>query len=186
MPLRQAGGRHGRPGEDDAMLEAQALLVRPWPNRAAGPTAAARRRTISDAATGQPLGFACKQLAGVPLWLHWLAAPVLAVHEAGDEPLLFTVHRFWNLGALWEVRDADGRRVAVVRRGRIEDRLGRSLAVRERATDGTGAWLREPGGPPLATSVQAAGGVCLYFGEALAGEPLVKMALLAASLVGQE
>jgi hypothetical protein len=175
------------------MLEAQALLLRPWAaagrppaDRAGAGPAAPRRRTITDAATGRPLGFACKQPAAVPLWLYWLAAPVLEVHEAGDEPLLFTVHRFWNLGPLWEVRDADGRRVAVVRRGRIEDRLGQSLAVRERATDGTETWLREPGGPALATTARAADDVRLRFVDALAGEPFVKMALLAATLVGQE
>jgi hypothetical protein len=168
------------------MLEARALLLRPWADGTGPDTAAPRRRAIEDLATGRPLGYVRRQPAGVPRWLLWLAAPVLEVHEAGDEPLLFTIHRFWNLGPFWEVRDADGRPVAVVRPSRIEDRLGRGLAIRERAADGTEAWLHGPGEPPLATATRTADGIRLRFGDALAGEPFVKMALLAAALVGHE
>jgi hypothetical protein len=187
MPLRSA---RGRAGENEAMLEAQALLLRPWADagrssgdRAGGEPADSPRRAIVDPATGRPLGFAWEQPAAVPPWLHWLTAPVLEVHEAGDLPLLFTVHRFWIRGPLWEVRDADGRRVAVVRRTRVEDALGGGLAVRERGADGTEAWLRQSGGPALAMAARTADGVRFTFADAVAGEPFVKMALLAAALV---
>jgi hypothetical protein len=167
------------------MLEAQALLLRPWA-AGAGPGTAAPRRVIADPATGRPLGFARRQPAAVPPWLHWLVPPALEVHEASDEPLLFTVQRFWSLGPFWEVSDADGHRVAVLRRGRVEDRLGRDLAVRARAADGTETWLYGPGGPALATAARTVDGVRLSFTDAVAGEPFVKMALLAAALVGHD
>jgi hypothetical protein len=158
------------------MLEEQALLLRPWEE-----SAGARRRVVAEPATGRPLGFARQQPAAP--WLRWLTTSVLEVREAGDEPLLSTVHRFWNLGHLWEVRDADGRRVATVRRGRIEDRLGRTLAVRERAADGSAVWRRSPAGGVLAAATRGLEGLRLDFTDAVADDPFAKMALLAAALL---
>ncbi|HZT81381.1 MAG TPA: hypothetical protein VFA26_14220, partial [Gemmataceae bacterium] len=94
------------------MLEEQTLLLGPW---------AAGGRAVVAPATGRPLGVVRRQRAARPWWLRWLAGPVLAVHEADDEPLLFTVRRAWGLGRR-EVCDADGRLVGRLRGDRLLDR----------------------------------------------------------------
>ena len=75
------------------MLENGALLLRPC---TASPAAAALEpaRAVLDALTGAPLGFAGWRRRA---WPRWLSRPVLAVHEADDAPLLFTVHGLWGL-----------------------------------------------------------------------------------------
>jgi hypothetical protein len=167
------------------MLERQTLLLRPWapavrPSRAGG---SAARREVVDPETGAALGFVRRRSGGGRGWGPWAAAPVLAVHEAGDEPLLCTLQRFWWFGRFWELREADTHRVATIRRRRIIDRWGRLLAVRESAPGGAVAWVAHDGGKALATVTPIAGGVRLHFADEVAGLPFVKMALLAAALV---
>jgi hypothetical protein len=156
------------------MLEQQTLLLRPWIGRAAP------RRPIVEPATGEVLGFACWQPATPGAWWRWLLAPVLEVHEAEDEPLLCTLHRYWSLGTVWAVRDADGRAVATVRRGTIEDPLGRCLAAPESAVDLL--VFRDLERQELATLRREPEGLLLSFTEEVRGEPFAKMALLAAAL----
>lgn len=158
------------------MLEEQTLLLRP------GPGGDARRHVLS-AATGAPLGFARRRPTPGPAWRRWFAAPVLAVHEAGDEPLLCTVQRFWWFGPFWEVRDADGHRVATVGRDAIADRWERPVAVRRRGPGGSVVWARPRDGAELAALVRGPDGVRLRFADDTAGQPFVRMALLAAALV---
>jgi hypothetical protein len=159
------------------MLEQHTLLLRPWAARTAG---AAARRSIVEPATGEMLGFACWQPVAAGSWWRWLLTPVLEVHEAEDEPLLCTLHRYWSLGTVWAVRDADGRAVASVRRGLIEDPLGRCLAMPEAAAHGI--LFRDLERQELATLSQEGDGLLLTFTEELRGEPFAKMALLAAAL----
>jgi hypothetical protein len=162
------------------MLEEQTLLLRPW--SVSGP-ADARRREVVSATTGRLLGFARPQPAGLPAWRRWLTSPLLAVHEAEDEPLLCTVERFWWFGPFWEVREADGHRVATVTRERLTDRWGRPLAVRRRGAGGAVVWARPVAGTTLALLTPADGGLLLRFADDIAGHPFAKMALLAAALV---
>jgi hypothetical protein len=160
------------------MLERQTLLLRPWPPAGA-------RREVVDPETGAVLGFVRRRAGGVRGWGRWTAASVLAVYEAGDEPLLCTVQRFWWFGRFWELREADGHRVATIRRREITDRWGRPLAVRESGAGGAVVWAANPGAEALATLTATADGVRLRFADAVAGQPFVKMALLAAALVAQ-
>ena len=178
----QEGNGVGAPGSDDGgvMLERQTLLLRPWAPALRPPAAAGgaeARREVVDPETGAVLGFARRG------WGAWAAAPALAVHEAGDEPLLCTVQRFWWFGRVWELREADGHRVATIRRRRITDRWGRPLAVREGRPGGAVAWAARPGASPLATLTPTAEGLRLRFADEVAELPFVKMALLAAALV---
>jgi hypothetical protein len=160
------------------MLEQQTLLLRPWepgPRPQDGP-----RRAVLAADTGAALG-SVRRAPAAAGWAGWLLPPVLRVHEADDEPLLCTLQRFWYLGTLWEVREADGHLVATVRRRRVDDRWGRRLAVPEAGPEGVR--FRARSGTVLAEAALANGEARLTFAAALAGEPFVKMALLGAALV---
>jgi hypothetical protein len=164
------------------MLERQTLLLRPWapvvrPSPAAGRAEA--RREVIDPETGAALGSARRRPGG---WGPLAAGPALVVFEAGDEPLLCTLQYFWWFGRFWEVREADGHRVATIRPRRIIDRWGRLLAIREGRPGGVVLWGL-PGGAALATPTTAADGLRLRFADSVAGLPFVKMALLAAALV---
>jgi hypothetical protein len=159
------------------MLEQQSLLLRGWAARTRGTPP---RRLIVEPASGELLGFACWQRLVPGSWWRGLLAPVLEVHEAEDEPLLCTVHRYWSLGTVWAVRDADGRAVASVRRGLIEDPVGRCLAVPEPAA--SAILFHDLERQELATLSRQADGLRLSFTEGVRGEPFAKMALLAAAL----
>jgi hypothetical protein len=138
-------------------------------------------RAVFDAATGAPLGFAGWRRGG-GLWPRWLAAPVLAVHECDDAPLLFTVHRLWGLSGRWEVRDADGHVLGLLAGALIKDRLGRNLALCDHPADGAGR-ARDRDGRELMTVTQTAEGTRVAFAPAAEGNPFLKMLLLAAALV---
>jgi hypothetical protein len=158
------------------MLEQPALLLRPWPDAATADGAA--RRPILDPATGAVLGFARWQAPPGKRWWSWLVPAVLAVHEAEDEPLLFTVCRFWGLGPSWVVRDADDRLVATVRRRRIEDRFGQTLLLVESGPDGACRFLGQSG-REAGTLTHSAEGIHVTFAAA---NPFTRMALLATAL----
>jgi hypothetical protein len=159
------------------MLEQQRLLIKPWE------TTTGRRRPILDALTGALLGFAVWQAERGPRWLRWLTHPVLAVHEAEDEPLLFTVHRPWGLLWRWEVRDADGHPVGTFRRRLIRNRWNDALAQIEPSPHAGTLWFRNPDGRQLAALTRNEEGMALAFADELEGEPFVKMLLLASVLV---
>jgi hypothetical protein len=160
------------------MLERQTLLLRPW-----APAGAEARREVVDPETGTVLGFVRRRRGVDRGWGRWTAAPVLAVHEAGDEPLLCTVQPFWWFGRFWELREADGHRVATIHRREITDRWGRPLAVRESRPGDAVAWAAHPGAEALATLTAGGDGLWLRFADTVAELPFVKMALLAAALV---
>src|SRR5262249_58020687 len=66
-----------------------------------------------------------------PLGIGWLARPVVDVFEAEDEPLVFSVRRLWGLSPRWEVADADGQCVAILKRGCILDTYGQTWSTWE-------------------------------------------------------
>lgn len=166
------------------MLEHRTLLLHPWtPAPPAGADRPFESREIVDAATGRRLGVARRLLAEGSLFA-WIAGPVVEVCEADDEPLLFTVQRAWPLAPRWEVRDADGHRVAVVRRNLVLDRHGQPTAWAHRVPEDGGIQFCDRDGVELAFLRQTGRGAELAFTEELDGEPFVKMALLAAVLCG--
>src|SRR3954471_16060212 len=118
-----------RVDSDGPMLEQQTLLLRPWTSAPDAGGAASPIRPIL-APNGQLLGFACRPAtaSGWLGWLGWLARPVLAGHEAEDEPLLFTVHRLCGWTVSWDVHDADDHWVGAFRRRGLQDQLGHFLA----------------------------------------------------------
>src|SRR5262245_59549581 len=113
------------PGLEAGMLEHQTLSIRCKLLLGHRPTAITSNRapdspcwSITDSTTGQPFGFAYlrprKACCG-----FWFLPTIFRVHEADDEPLLFTAKRsrFWKNH--WQVLDADGYRVGTLRRNKI-------------------------------------------------------------------
>lgn len=148
------------------MLEHRVLLLR-WRTSAV--------QSIVDADSGAQLGFARWQTpAG--WWQRLLGGPVLAVHEQEDEPLLFTVHRAGSLWPRREVRDAEEQPVGCILGRLVHDRFGRLVAALQEGL------FRNPYQHVLAETARTAEGVRLTFGEDVAGEPFIKMLLLAAAL----
>jgi hypothetical protein len=138
--------------------------------------------TIADADTLQPLGLARWRPWTGPPWLAWLARPFLDVFESEDEPLVFSIRRVWALSSKWEVRDAEGRRVALLQRGFLVDAFGQVAATNQKRAAGGPTRFRSSA-QELAHATWAADGVRLEFVPELEGYPLVKMALLAAVLI---
>jgi hypothetical protein len=133
------------------------------------------------------------------------------VHEAEDEPLLFTVRCQWPWTSRWEVRDADGNVLGKLWRcrqyepdpaayGKLpdrsrtrypwlastvgEDKLGRRFLV----PDGwqgelAVSWVGDVAGGPLALVEHAESGLRVIFPRATDGSPFAKMLVLAALLV---
>ena len=129
--------------------------------------------------TQQLLGFAERLDRGARHW-RWAAYPILAIHEAEDEPLLFTIHRLWGWRSTLEARDADGLRVGTIRLGFVWDRHGNGLARLVSGTDGT--QFRGAGGEELGTLRQETDSLLLSFAPVLDSDPFAKMLLLAAAL----
>ncbi len=178
------------------MLESRALFVRPAPasrpGNSAGPTA-----EILDAVTGRPLGTVRRQ-PHRERWWAWLVPAALTIHEAGDEPLLFTLRRRWRFSYSWSVLDADDQPIGTLCQVRlvpyaarvvgaagllILDRYSRLLATLCRSTEATGEGaVLDPEGVTLATLREQPAGAELTFTPASENEPFLRMLVLAAVL----
>ena len=155
------------------MLEHDTLLLRPWSLPADG----TRQRPIVEPATHGLLGFA-RTVKPRPGWRGWFDTPALEVHEAEDEPLVFTVRRLGGWKPTWEVRDADGHLVG------LRDRIGRPFALRGKTPDGTATgFFRSPDEHELARLVSSTEGTRLEFAANGTDNPFLRMLLLAAALV---
>jgi hypothetical protein len=164
------------------MLEHQEFLVRPpMPeDRLDGETCSVPACAIVEPTAGRPLGFARWHFPAPRSWLSWLSRPVLMVHEAEDEPLVFTIQPLLGLTARWEVCDSDGHRIAIVRRKWVLDRFGDCLAWIQQMREGERFRGRE--GQELASTRRSGAECLLRFTAELRDEPFVKMAILGAAL----
>jgi hypothetical protein len=164
------------------MLERQGLVLGPWATPDTRPDQL-RRRVVLDAATGEALGFVTQAAPGTR-WLRWLRPAVLEVYETEDASLLCTL-RGPSLGRrVWEVQDAEGRRVATLSQAVVRDAEGRQQAtLRKSARGGT---FFTPSGLELAAFTPSERGVVLTFAGALEGNPFARMALLGATLAASE
>jgi hypothetical protein len=149
------------------MLEHRVLLVQTR-------TASARQPIVDG--EGLPLGFVHWSRSGSRSWWRLFGDCVLEVHEQEDESLLFTLHRAWSFLPRCEVRDADGQPVGSVLGRLIQDRFGRTLAAFQEGV------FRNPTQLVLAELTPTADGLRLAFRDDIAGEPFLKMLLLAAAL----
>jgi hypothetical protein len=154
------------------MLEHRVLLVRR--------PAASAVRDIVDGDSGIPLGFVRRVAEASGSWWPLFGRSVLAVHEHEDEPLLFTIRRAWSLLPRREVRDADGGPVGSLLGRLIQDHHGRTLAALQ--TDNGSVSFRSSTRRTLAELTTQADGLRIEFRPEIAGEPFVKMLLLAAAL----
>src|SRR5262249_29768489 len=126
---------------------------------------------IADAGTGVAVGYA--------LWRRRGLRSLLEVRELEDEPLVFTLNRWWLLLGRRVVRDAEGKVVGFVGSAEVQDRWGYRLA-----RQGTGEnRFRGKEGQVLAVLERVVDASRLTFSGELEGEPFIKMLLLAAVLV---
>jgi hypothetical protein len=152
------------------MLEHRVLLLR-------GGTAEAER-CIVDGDSGIALGTARWQHANGRGWRKWFHRRILEVREQEDEPLVFTVRRCWRFWPQRQVRDADEQEVGALIGHHVRDRFGRMVASFENGV------FHAPDQPnTLAELTTTADGLRLTFDDDIAGEPFIKMLLLAASLL---
>src|SRR5262245_36637755 len=111
------------------MIESRRLVVRPC-TPPTNPSSATKLRGnvprplagILDADTGLLVGHVYQRQPEAR-WRRWLAPGLLAVHEAEDEPLVFTVQRPWIFTRTWEVYDADGHVLGAYRPARHRSAL---------------------------------------------------------------
>jgi hypothetical protein len=155
---------------NEIMLEHRVLLV-----RSRTPSSV---QAIVDGDSGAALGYARWERTPSAWWRRAFCRGVLAVHEQEDEPLLLTIHRGWGWLSRRRVCDAEGKAVGVLFGRIIHDRYGRLLASLENGV------FRGPDQSVLANLVRTEEGLRLTFSEDIAGEPFVKMLLLAAALCG--
>lgn len=150
------------------MLEHRFLLVR---RRTASSVQA-----IVDGESGAALGFARWEKEPSTWWRRAFGRRVLAVYEQEDEPLLFVIRRAWSLLPRRQVCDAEDHRVGALLGQLIHDRHGRLVAALENGV------FRAPARRTLAELAPTSEGLRLTFRDDIAGEPFVKMLLLAAAL----
>ena len=150
------------------MLEHRVLLVRP-------PTPSSVQ-VIVDGESSAVLGYARWEMQPSAWWRRMFRSGVLAVHEQEDEPLLLTIRQSWTWLPRRCVCDADGNSVGSLHGRIIHDRYGRPLAAWENGV------FRAPDRRVFADLVSTADGQRLTFHDDIAGEPFVKMLLLAAAL----
>jgi hypothetical protein len=159
------------------MLEHHALLI-----CCAAPSG---MRRIVDADSGAPLGHARWEHPRRPWWCP-ISRSVLAVHEYEDEPLLFTVRRCWSLLPRREVLDAEGASVGFLVGPLVYDCHGRQVAMRHKEIGATVHSYCTPYQRTLMEVSCVPKGGRLAFSTNIAGEPFLKMLLLAAALMEEE
>lgn len=150
------------------MLEHATLLLRP-------PDSLSVRAVVAPV-TDAPLGFVRPRPGG--LLERWFGGSLLEVREHEDASLLCTIRNSWFRPGRRLVYDADDRTIGVVRGPRLEDRMGRVVAVQK------GELFRDPQGRPLATVRSGAEGAVIHFAEETADAPFTRMLVLAAALDG--
>jgi hypothetical protein len=151
------------------MLEARTVLIR----------RVAEGWDILEPESDRPLGLARPRRAFSSLVTAWFQRPAVDVFEAEEEPLVFTLRRLWAFSPKWEICDADGNRVALVKRGQIYDAFGRPWATMESRNDEINFRAAQR---QFAQARRTANGLHMSFAPDLQNHPLTKMSLLGAIL----
>jgi hypothetical protein len=185
------------------MLESSSLLVRPAAEVSAT-NLVQTTRLILDPQTRLVVGRVRRHLPG-SRWRRWLWPTTLAVHEAEDDPLLFTLRRYWWFGSRWCVDDAEGRGVGYIRRrvvapGQVGPAGSGPGVIHEVLTilhhyvavypshsaEHAVGYIRAAEGVELARVLRTADSDQVSFTSVVGENPLLKMLLLAAVLVNNQ
>lgn len=121
---------------------------------------------------GYLVGSVQLHLASWPL--NWFRPTIRTVHEAFEQPVVFSLRRTWSLVPLWEVREAEERLIGWVNRQRAWDRHKEVLF----RVDPQQVYRSERG-----TSLGAIRGSCLQFDPLTNGQPFVRMLMLGVAMV---
>ncbi len=158
------------------MLEASSLLIHPW--QPDGADVRGWSRSIADGATWAILGRV--RWLGPPerSWFDWLRGQRLEVVETEDAALLMTVVRPWGLGRLWDLYDAEERRVGTIAYPVLLDGEGGRRAYVDRQAPTVGRILG-PASQPLAEFTRRPDEVTqLRFAADLEANPFLRMLLV--------
>jgi hypothetical protein len=163
------------------MLESPAL----WVSEAERPAAAASRnspwmRQVRLSPTGCELG---RIAAHCLRWWPWRVGVLISAWEGPDQSAVFTGRRAGWLPRDWDVLDADGRLVGLVRGAYL---LGADGAIFGRLqpnpNPGSGAII-DPGGSAAARWSPEGPGTRIEFASNLEEQPFLKMTILIAVLI---
>jgi hypothetical protein len=160
------------------MLESSTLLIHPW--QADGPTTWAR--PIVDGGSSAPLGLIRYVGPASRTWLGWLHSRRLDVLETEDAALLMTLLRPWGLFRLWDVYDAEERRVGSFYPPLVLDCDGSRRAVLESEGYGHGRLVSPPARPLAEYERRPDRSTRLQFAADLEPNPFLRMLLLGAVL----
>lgn len=160
------------------MLESSCLLFSPWTPDADG----LWRRVVADGETAGALGQVRYREPARRSWFAWLRACRLEVLETEDAALLCSSVRSWGLLQLWDVYDAEDRRVGSIYPPSLLDGEGLRCGYTRLDDEQSGAVI-SPTGSLLAEFAVAAEGVLrLRFAPDLRPDPFLRMLLLADAL----
>jgi hypothetical protein len=116
-------------------------------------------------------------------WWPWPVRSGLTVTEGPDRSALFAVRRAGWLPHGWDVFDADGRLVALLRGAYLMAPGGGVVGMAQRRPGWAGGVCVGPGGLDLAAWRPDGPGLCVEFRDCVRDEPFVKMALLTVALL---
>jgi hypothetical protein len=170
-----------RPMRDGAlfMLERKGLAIGPWtanlePGWEKGPHL---RRPLRELDSPTMLGFVewCQPKSS---WLGWCRGMTLSVFETLDASLVMTLYRPWWPFSMWQVRDADDRRIGTFYRHFLFDGLGYWFAYLQAEAPGTGKFFTRTGVEMGSWQQGTAGETCLTFAQVPESSPFARMILL--------
>lgn len=166
------------------MLEASSLLIHPWHLQSGVPHRWSR--LILNGATSAVLG--CIRWVGPAqdAWFARLRGHRLDVLETEDAALLMTLIRPWGLTRLWNVWDAEDRRVGTIYPPVLLDGEGGRRGCID-ATDPAHGKILHPSARVLAEYEHLAdGGTVLRFAADLEPNPFLRMLVVGGVIVREE
>jgi hypothetical protein len=161
------------------MLEIASLLIHPW--QYTGAVGWSRR--VVEAATGAPVGRV--RWLGPPerSWFDWLRGQRLEVDETEDAALLMTLVRSWGLSRLWDVYDAEERRIGTIASPVLLDSDGGRRAYLDRADRWHGRMLSPESRVVAEYAQHGHAATHLRFAGDLEANPFLRMLLLGCVLI---
>jgi len=162
------------------MLEYSVLQVGLWTERPAAGSAPTWVRHIAGAA-GQPLGFVRFDGAVRSPFFSWLRSVRLEVYETDDASHLMSLVRAWGVLRIWDVYDAEERRVGSIYPPNLVDSEGQRRGFLEHHGPDRGKAL-DPANHVLATFQRRLDSLDLAFMPEPAPNPFLRMLILGAVL----
>jgi hypothetical protein len=138
-------------------------------------------RTVRWEPSGRDIGW----IVAHPLrWWPWKIIATLSAFEGPDRSAIFAGRRAGWWPGDWDVHEADGRLVGLVRGAHVLHAGGEVLGRVIRERDGATGRIVSPGGSRLVDWKLVDSGVQIEFAADLDEQPFAKMAVIIAVLIG--